>query len=190
MPKATEIVIKRFVDDVTRLYSKHLVFRRAPLECRRSVSDPISEAPAPPGRYRDAATGGSCRSVPTAPLRTDASAAPCSAVSRLVETPGLPVRRNSPVGPLGPYGLPAEHPGSAAAASEASRGRLKPEVFREPPNGGADSGAHTCRPKFALSRGGRGRRLMFPQCFFTNARAATSSGRSVSAWLPSSTTLA
>jgi hypothetical protein len=25
MPKATEIVLKRFVDDVTRLYSKHLV---------------------------------------------------------------------------------------------------------------------------------------------------------------------
>src|SRR2546428_4266342 len=48
--------------------------RRAPWECRRSVSDinvPISEAPAPPGRYRDAATGGTCRSVPTAPLRTE-----------------------------------------------------------------------------------------------------------------------
>ena len=45
-------------------------------------------------------------------------------------------------------------------------------------------------PELALSHAGRGRRLTFRQCFAKNARAAASSGRSVSAWLPSSTTFA
>ncbi len=61
---------KAILDDVTRLYSKDLVsvvlYGRVPSE-RKRHKRPISKAPAPPGRYRDAATGGSCRSVPTAP---------------------------------------------------------------------------------------------------------------------------
>ena len=38
MPKATKIVLKPFVNDVTRLYSRPGL-RRALWECRRSVSD-------------------------------------------------------------------------------------------------------------------------------------------------------
>ena len=54
-------------DDALRLTK---IYRR--LRALQSVSDiKISEVPAPPGRYRDAATGGCCRFVPTAPLRTD-----------------------------------------------------------------------------------------------------------------------